>query len=70
MVKSCVLPIVAFFDGELSKEEMVELIKKNSRNYAKRQLTFCRGIKNIDFVDVLDREKGKNELFEKVKEWL
>lgn len=62
--------VVAFFDGELSKEEMTELIKKNSRNYAKRQLTFCRGIKNIDFVDVLDREKGKNELFEKVKEWL
>jgi len=61
---------VSFLEGNLSKEEMVELIKKNSRNYAKRQLTFCRGIKNITFIDVFDREKGKEELIEKTKEWL
>lgn len=31
-------------NGEISKEESIELIKKNSRNYAKRQLTwFKRG---------------------------
>ncbi len=62
--------VVSFLDGQLSKEDMVELIKKNSRNYAKRQLTFCRGMKNITFIDVLDREKGKKELIEKTKEWL
>jgi tRNA dimethylallyltransferase len=29
-----------YFDGEISKEEALELIKKNSRHYAKRQYTF------------------------------
>ena len=62
--------VVAFLENTLTKEEMSELIKKNSRNYAKRQLTFCRGIKNIVFVDVLDREKGKEILKKEIKEWL
>lgn len=30
------------FDGELSLEETIELIKRNSRRYAKRQLTWLR----------------------------
>ena len=29
-----------YFDGELSLEEAIDLIKKNSRHYAKRQYTF------------------------------
>lgn len=29
-----------YFDGNLNKEEAIELIKKNSRHYAKRQYTF------------------------------
>lgn len=31
-----------FFDGRISREEAVELIKRNSRRYAKRQLTWFR----------------------------
>ena len=30
----------------LNKAEMVELIKKNTRNYAKRQITFFKRMKN------------------------
>lgn len=33
---------VLFLEGEISKEESIELIKKNSRNYAKRQLTWFK----------------------------
>lgn len=33
---------VPYFEGKSSLEETVELIKKNTRNYAKRQLTFIR----------------------------
>ncbi len=29
-----------YFDGEITMEEAIELIKKNSRHYAKRQYTF------------------------------
>lgn len=32
--------LYSYFDGTLSKEEAIELIKKNSRHYAKRQYTF------------------------------
>lgn len=49
--KEAVMAIV----GEISKEESIELIKKNSRNYAKRQLTwFKRGA--YTWFDCLDEE--------------
>jgi tRNA dimethylallyltransferase len=31
-----------YFDGNISKEEAIELIKRNSRRYAKRQMTWIR----------------------------
>lgn len=45
-----------YFDGDISKEEAIDLIKKNSRHYAKRQYTFFNNkmdIKwfNVDFND-------------------
>ena len=36
-----------YFDGTISKEEAVELIKRNSRRYAKRQMTWFRRDKGI-----------------------
>ena len=34
--------IVPFFKGEMSLEECVEILKRNSRRYAKRQLTWFK----------------------------
>ena len=34
--------LFSFFDGEISKEKAVELIKRNSRRYARKQLTWFR----------------------------
>lgn len=34
--------IVSFLKGDISKHDAIELIKKNTRNYAKRQLTYLR----------------------------
>lgn len=31
-----------FFDGKISKEEAIELVKQHSRNYAKRQITWFK----------------------------
>lgn len=36
-----------YFDGTISKEEAIELIKRNSRRYAKRQMTWFRRDKDI-----------------------
>ncbi|MBQ2713099.1 MAG: tRNA (adenosine(37)-N6)-dimethylallyltransferase MiaA [Clostridia bacterium] len=39
-------------DGKASLEEAVALIKKRSRNYAKRQMTFFRGFQNATFMEL------------------
>jgi tRNA dimethylallyltransferase len=38
-----------FFDGRISKEKAVELIKRNSRRYAKRQITWWAKDKDINW---------------------
>ena len=44
--------VISYFKGDISYEEMVELIKKNSRHYAKRQYTFMNNKMNIKWFDV------------------
>lgn len=59
--------------GEISFDAMVELVKQHTRNYAKRQLTYLRGMAkncNIEFVDVEDMEAAKKHIEQEVKEWL
>ncbi len=41
-----------FFDGLCSLEEAIERIKRNSRRYAKRQLTWFRNKSNVSWFDV------------------
>jgi tRNA dimethylallyltransferase len=43
--------VVEFLDGKLTKEEMIEKIKQESRHYAKRQLTWFRKNKEIIWLD-------------------
>lgn len=40
-----------FLDGKTSKEEAIELIKRNSRRYAKRQMTWFRKDEDIKWFD-------------------
>ena len=62
--------VISYLNREISYDEMVELIKKHSRNYAKRQLTFNRAIDGLEFVDVLDFEKAENYISKRIEEWL
>lgn len=41
-----------FFDGKISKEQCIDLIKRNSRRYAKRQLTWFRRDKDVEWFAV------------------
>ena len=41
-----------YFDNKISKDDAIELIKKNSRHYAKRQYTFFNNKMNIKWFDV------------------
>ncbi|MEO6693988.1 MAG: tRNA (adenosine(37)-N6)-dimethylallyltransferase MiaA [Ignavibacteria bacterium] len=44
--------VFKFFDGELDLETMISLIKQNTRRYAKRQLTWFRKDKRINWIEV------------------
>ena len=43
-----------FFDGKLSKEEAIALIKRNSRRYAKRQMTWFRNQGEWHYMEASD----------------
>lgn len=45
-----------YFDGTISRDEAVELIKRNSRRYAKRQMTWFRRDEEIKWVDTADKQ--------------
>jgi len=45
---------VEYLEGKISKEEMIEKIKQESRRYAKRQLTWFRKNKDITWINGLD----------------
>lgn len=51
-----------FFDGKTSREEAAELIKRNSRRYAKRQMTWFRRNENIKWFAVPDADAIKQYL--------
>lgn len=48
--------IIEFYDGRYSLDEAIELIKKNTRHYAKRQLTWLRRYDNIKWFNLSDYE--------------
>lgn len=58
--------IAAYIDGEISLEDAVELIKKNTRHFAKRQLTWFRREKDVTMVNWDDFDYDKNALVEKM----
>ena len=46
-----------YFRQEITLEEAVELVKRNSRRYAKRQITWFKNRMSVDFVDVFSAEQ-------------
>lgn len=50
-----------YFDGVATLDDVREKIKKNSRNYAKRQLTWFRKMPNLIWYDDIEEAKRKIE---------
>jgi len=44
---------ISYLDGEISKENAIELIKRNSRRYARKQLTWFRNDSEITWFEPL-----------------
>ena len=62
--------IIAFLKNEISLETALSLIKRNTRRYAKRQMTWFRKDERIHWFDIeneLDLLIVKNEILKKIK---
>ncbi len=49
--------LIYFLDGKMDFDEAKELMKKETRNYAKRQLTWLRKDENIHWINAEQKEK-------------
>ena len=54
--------VVEYLQGITSKEEMIEKIKKETRNYAKRQITWFKKNKQTIWIEPQDLQKILDEL--------
>ena len=61
--------VLQFLDEKLTYDEMTNLIKQHTRNYAKRQWTFLRKM-DCTFVNVENRDETLKQIEKMVKEFL
>ena len=54
--------IFNFFDGDTTKEEAINLIKRNTKKYAKRQMTWFKKDLSYQWINNLDSSKSFNEI--------
>jgi tRNA dimethylallyltransferase len=58
--------LIPYIKGEDSFENCVNLIKQHTRNYAKRQMTFLRSMKDVNFVDIENFDSAFENITEKI----
>ena len=59
--------IIGFFDGLYSQDEAIDLIKKNSRHLAKRQLTWFRRYEDMKWFNLSEYAKDEDAVGEIIK---
>lgn len=59
-----------FFDHQISEMEAIETIKKNSRHYAKRQLTWFRHQLPVHWYDIIEFPNQKEKIRQDIEKWL
>lgn len=57
--------IIPYLTGELSKEESIQLLKRNTRRYAKRQFTWFKNKMNVEWFDITNEHKTVFQRIEK-----
>jgi tRNA dimethylallyltransferase len=58
--------IIEYLKGRISLEEATELIKKNTRRFAKNQRTWFKSFKNVNWLDIGPEEPGE-KIFDRTK---
>ena len=62
--------IAAYLEGECSMEEAVELLKRDTRHFAKRQLTWFRREKSVRFINYEDYGNDINNMCEALQQMI
>jgi tRNA dimethylallyltransferase len=55
-----------YFDGKITQEEAIELIKRNTRRFAKRQITWFKKEKGIEWFEPTELDKILAHINEKI----
>ncbi len=58
-----------YFDGEMSFEKCLEQVKRDTRRYAKRQMTWFRAQKNIRWINPCEPGAIESK-FKEIEKWL
>ena len=58
--------IYSYLKGEISLEESIELIKINTRHYAKRQITFFKKLENLVYLQPDDPKITAKRIIEQL----
>lgn len=61
--------IIGYFNGKYTEDEAIDLIKKNTRHLAKRQITWFKRYEDIHWIDI-SQYKNDEEAIEGMLEWL
>lgn len=61
--------VMDHFDGRCTLEDSIDTIKKNTRHYAKKQLTWFRRYDKMKWFDISEYDNDE-DAFEGMKEWL
>ena len=61
--------IIGYFNGKYTEEEAIDLIKKNTRHLAKRQITWFKRYEDIHWIDI-SQYQNDEEAIEGMLEWL
>ncbi len=60
--------VLSYLDKDISLEEAKDLLKKNTRHFAKRQLTWFRREKNVIFIDKKKFYRDDNKVLDAITE--
>lgn len=62
--------LYAYFEENQSLDEATELIKRNSRRYAKRQLTWFRNKMAVNWFDLIEHPEQLSKIETQIVDWL
>lgn len=62
--------LIPYFNGKQTLEQSIQLLKHNTRRYAKRQFTWFKNKMNVEWFDVTNNESVLEQISARVEEFL